>query len=180
MSVSPTFANLESLPFPLLAIGGAGETLFANGRWRRQFDLSGEQVFKWSEVLDAATLERWEREFETASKYQVAFQIEATVETGGNPQRYLFSFEPQIDKSELDQAELKWLVAATEIDALLEKVVVDYEQDQVALSMSAQRWYSFFRESATGKAIVTLDGDMLAVNAQLCSLFGYSEEELLQ
>ncbi|RYG58174.1 PAS domain S-box protein, partial [bacterium] len=39
---------------------------------------------------------------------------------------------------------------------------------------------SFFRESATGKAIVTLDGDMLAVNAQLCSLFGYSEEELLQ
>jgi PAS domain S-box-containing protein len=173
--VPPSVANLDALPFPLLAANSEGKVLHANSQWLRLFQLSSEQCFQWQHLFDQEVLQQWTGAFEGARKNEASFQFEVNLGVENEVKRYLLTAEPQ-----LDQAEAQWLVLATKIDEVCEKIIVDYEQDSVALRMAGQRWYSFFHDSATGKAIIGLNGQMIAVNPQLCVLFGYGEEELLR
>ena len=56
----------------------------------------------------------------------------------------------------------------------------EHEQDGVALRLQARNWKAFFRDAAAGKALIGLRGETLEVNAALCALTGYSEEQLSQ
>ena len=43
-----------------------------------------------------------------------------------------------------------------------------------------ERFRAAFESSAIGMGLMTLDGQILAVNAAVCQMSGYTEEELLQ
>ena len=53
------------------------------------------------------------------------------------------------------------------------------KQAEEALFESEQRFKSAFQYSAIGMALVSLEGKCLKVNSVLCSILGYSEDELL-
>ncbi|AIF46287.1 sensor domain-containing protein [Dyella japonica] len=50
---------------------------------------------------------------------------------------------------------------------------------ELQLRESEQRFFGAFQHAPIGMALVTIDGHMLRVNAALCDMLGYSEQELL-
>jgi PAS domain S-box-containing protein len=175
MPASISSERLNSLPFPLLELCDDGQTGYPNPRWRQLFGRTDFSATTIGEIFDGPSRVRWDRKWERASTQHQRFQVDVSIRFGEELIRYVLSAEP-----EGNGKELKWLVLATEVEEVWEEVVAGYEQDSVALRMGAQQWQSFFNESATGKAVVGLDGKMVAINSQLCHLFGYDEAEMLQ
>ncbi len=58
--------------------------------------------------------------------------------------------------------------------------ITERKEVESSLRQSQEQFRSAFEDSPVGKAIVALDGRYLKVNQALCSMFGYSEEEMLQ
>lgn len=58
--------------------------------------------------------------------------------------------------------------------------VTDLRKAQKEQQLSEARFRGAFEDSATGMALVTMDGKWLKVNRALCVIVGYTEEELLQ
>jgi PAS domain S-box-containing protein len=56
--------------------------------------------------------------------------------------------------------------------------ITEIKKTQTELSLSEQRFRSAFEYSAIGMAFVSLEGRFYKVNKQLCSMLGYSPEEL--
>ncbi len=57
--------------------------------------------------------------------------------------------------------------------------ITERKRTEEALSESEQRFENAFRYASVGMAIATVDGCLWQVNQALCSLLGYSQEELL-
>ncbi len=160
---------IETLPLPLFVL--RGESGAPNARWRREFGA----VSSWNEILHPDFHFSWRRAIEksqiTDGKTENGVRMAGAIAGRGGWVDCALSAEPGRDES----GEF-WLISATDIEAIL----APYEQDEVALRMAEGKWRSFFEASATGKAMVGLDGEFLAVNSGLCRIFGYSEEEMLQ
>ena len=60
----------------------------------------------------------------------------------------------------------------------LELEIAERQRKEEALRESEERFKGAFQHSATGMALVSLEGQWLQVNAQLCAIVGYSEAEL--
>jgi PAS domain S-box-containing protein len=179
MSAFTSSKSLDALPFAVLELSGDGQMGRPNLRWRQLFGSTEFSAMTLEAMFDAPSLVRWNRQWERGQTQRQRFQVGVSIRVGEELVRYVFSAEP--DESEFGNGhESKWLVFATEVEEAWEEAVAGYEQDRVALRMGAQQWQSFFNESATGKAVVGLDGKMVAINPQLCHLFGYDEAEMLQ
>lgn len=63
---------------------------------------------------------------------------------------------------------------------LMAQDVSAQKQAQEALQASEERFRNAFQYSAIGMALVSLEGRFLQVNSKLCSIVGYTEDELLQ
>ena len=61
----------------------------------------------------------------------------------------------------------------------LEAEIAERQRKEHALRESEERFKGAFQYSAIGMALVSLEGQWLQVNAQLCAIVGYSEAELL-
>ncbi len=61
----------------------------------------------------------------------------------------------------------------------LEQEIAEREQTEEALRQSEERFRRAFDTAAIGMCLVSLEGQPLAVNPQVCQMFGYSESELL-
>jgi PAS domain S-box-containing protein len=70
-----------------------------------------------------------------------------------------------------DQGRITSLLAITR-DASKQKLV------EIALRESEERFQNAFKYSLIGMALVSLDGNWLKVNPRICSILGYSEDEL--
>ncbi|MFB2975592.1 PAS domain S-box protein [Microseira sp. BLCC-F43] len=61
----------------------------------------------------------------------------------------------------------------------LEQEIAEREQTEEALRQSEERFRRAFDTAAIGMCLVSLEGQPLAVNPQVCQMFGYAESELL-
>ncbi|HAZ43641.1 MAG TPA: histidine kinase [Cyanobacteria bacterium UBA11371] len=61
----------------------------------------------------------------------------------------------------------------------LEQEIAEREQTEEALRQSEERFRRAFDTAAIGMCLVSLEGQPLAVNPQVCQMFGYVESELL-
>ena len=61
----------------------------------------------------------------------------------------------------------------------LEQEIAEREQTEEALRQSEERFRRAFDSAAIGMCLVSLEGRPMAVNPQVCQMFGYSESELL-
>ncbi len=66
-----------------------------------------------------------------------------------------------------------------EANRSLETEIVDRTQAEQWLLESEQRFRGYFEQGLVGMAILTAGRDWVEVNARLCKMLGYSEEELL-
>ncbi|HAX78686.1 MAG TPA: histidine kinase [Cyanobacteria bacterium UBA11372] len=64
-------------------------------------------------------------------------------------------------------------------NAKLEQEIAEREQTEEALRQSEERFRRAFDTAAIGMSLVSLEGQPLAVNPQVCQMFGYWESELL-
>ncbi|MEN6585500.1 MAG: PAS domain S-box protein [Sulfuricella sp.] len=69
---------------------------------------------------------------------------------------------------------------AGELLARVERTIAERRQAAQQLWKSEERFRETFEQAAVGLAHVALDGRWLRVNEKLCSILGYSREELLQ
>ena len=61
----------------------------------------------------------------------------------------------------------------------IDRDITERKQAEDALHESEERFKDAFQYSAIGMALVSLEGKCLKVNSKLCSILGYSEDELL-
>jgi PAS domain S-box-containing protein len=103
------------------------------------------------------------------------------IEQPGNSQRSSFRLRNS-------KGEWRWMEAiATNMlnEADVEAIVVNYrditerKQMEDSLHQSEELFRNAFEHSAIGMALVSLNGKWLRVNTRLCSIVGYSEEEML-
>ncbi|MGB5940920.1 MAG: EAL domain-containing protein [Rhodanobacter sp.] len=88
----------------------------------------------------------------------------------GNAQRYAHgNFQPDFDAEGRVRGIFTALVDITERRAL-----------ELQLHESEQRFFAAFQHAAIGMALTRPDGHFLRVNAAVCQMLGYREEELLQ
>lgn len=66
-----------------------------------------------------------------------------------------------------------------QVNQQLEREITKHQQTEKALRASEEGFRSAFNYAAIGKALVSLDGHWLKVNAALSKLLGYSDSELL-
>ncbi|PQV63058.1 PAS domain S-box-containing protein [Abditibacterium utsteinense] len=163
---------LEVLPLPLFVL--RGESGVPNARWRLEF---GPET-RWSQILHPDSQPGWNRFAEKSRGLIGQFEsgvenvrFAASIAGAGGWVECALSAAPG-----WDEAGEFWLIGATDIEAIL----APYEQDGVALRMAERKWRSFFAATATGKAMIGLDGEILVVNPAMCGIFGYSEHEMLQ
>jgi PAS domain S-box-containing protein len=64
-------------------------------------------------------------------------------------------------------------------NARLQQIITDQQRAENELRQSEARFRAAFESSAIGMGLMSLDGDILAVNAAVCEMSGYSEEELV-
>lgn len=80
------------------------------------------------------------------------------------------------------RAALKDLAAIVQHELMQRAVNRDlhtvWQDERQARSLSELRFAAVFQQTPTGKAVVALDGKFVAVNPKLCSIVGYSSEEL--
>jgi PAS domain S-box-containing protein len=78
-------------------------------------------------------------------------------------------------------AGFNWRVRSVrEQNVRLQKMVNDQQQVEVELRESEAKFRAMFESSAIGMGLSMIDGNMLAANAALCKISGYTEEELKQ
>ncbi len=68
-------------------------------------------------------------------------------------------------------------------EQLIEGVVIDISQRKLAeekIRESEERYHSLVEQASDGILVADLQGNIMEVNSALCSMFGYSREEVLQ
>ncbi|HEX8463349.1 MAG TPA: ATP-binding protein [Abditibacterium sp.] len=166
MSSVQLLKTLENFPAPYFLWQESAARGAPNAHWRATFSSDA----RWSEVLHPDDFVPCQQLCQSSQPWRR--EVRLRVENGWK--RCLLVAEPLFD------APQTWLLGATDIEAIVERIEAQCEQERVALRMTARQWSSFFQKSATGKAMIGLGGEFLAVNPELCRLLDYDEDALLQ
>lgn len=82
-------------------------------------------------------------------------------------------FEATFKNITNEEGELQYIIS-------IARDITDRKQAEECLRQSEQRFRGAFDHALIGMALVNLNGQFIKVNRALCSLIGYSEQELLQ
>lgn len=171
LSSEKVYINMvESLPIGVFRLDSNGNFLYANSQAKKMMRITPENPFfaGWLENIDKADKEKifldlteslktrkiWKDEY----KYQNSLGVTQYFLTQGIPENNNFRDETFL---------------GTVIDITERKIA------EKLLKESEEKFRETFEQAAVGIAHVANDGSWLKVNQKLCSIVGYSYEELL-
>lgn len=158
-------------PVGIFRASATGECLYVNQRWCDIAGLSASEALGtgWGQSIHPDDRDRLFQEWQ---------QLTTTQETWRSEYRFL-----------RPDGGITWVVgqAVPEVDATGQVTgyvgtitdITDLKQIEAAQRESESRFRATFEQAAVGIAHVDLDGQWLRVNQRLCSIVGYSHEELL-
>ncbi len=182
--------DISILPWPCAIAEQSGRLREINGVWRNRFGAFDELALCLPDAL--AELRAVSAEAENAARARPALMNRAMRAPGElAPFTLRFAELNEVANADERSNQRLWLLAAVENDGVassersatlaeIESRDVELEMDAVALRLQARNWRAFFHGAAVGKALICLQGRNLEVNAALCALTGYSEQEMLQ
>jgi diguanylate cyclase (GGDEF)-like protein/PAS domain S-box-containing protein len=161
---------LASLAAPVSYIDRDQRVRFANAAYCSWFGLDADRI------VGRPLRDTWDADSYRRAGPSLLAALEGSATTfegeltGGGASRYVrASFQPDRDASGT-------LVGVTAL-------FVDLSQHhalETRLRESEQRFFGAFQHAAIGMALVRPDGRFLRVNAAVCAMLGYTEEELLE
>ncbi len=97
-----------------------------------------------------------------------------------SPLRDLLAAVQRVQAGDLSArvAAVHGLGEVTELAQAFDRMADTLQQRESERRQMEQRFRAAFESSAIGMGLMTLDGDILAVNAAVCQMSGYTEEEL--
>ncbi|HEX5545737.1 MAG TPA: PAS domain S-box protein, partial [Nitrospira sp.] len=162
----------EAMPHFVWQTDEQGEMEFGNQRWYDYTGLTHETTRHggWLTVQhpdDASRLaEAWKKAVETGGEYDAETRFRRAVD--GSYRWFRVRGAPVGDSEGRIQS---WVGTCTDIH--------DRKEAELALRESEERYRATFANAAVGIAHIGLDGRWLQFNESLCTITGYSREELL-
>ena len=160
---------LRGLPALVSYIDREQRVRFVNGTQRGWLGVDPLPLHgcKLSDVLDVASYERAQPSL-LAALGGAAATFEGELAAAGVSRYVHGSFQPDVDADGQVTGVFAVFIDITHRHAL-----------ETQLRESEQRFFGAFQHAAIGMALVRPDGRFLRVNAAVCAMLGYSEEELL-
>ena len=194
----------DAMPQIVWTAGPDGDVDYYNERWYEftgnSRDGGGDK--SWKPVLHPADVRRcldvWYRAVETGEPYQIEYRLK-----NGQTGEYRWHLGRALPVKDASGRVARWIGTCTNIDdqkrteaALrdseerfrklsetlerrIEARTAELTAANQALRLSEERFRGAFDAAAIGMALVAPDGRWLQVNASLCQIVGYSEDELL-
>ena len=177
--------DIAILPWACAIADQNGRLRETNEVWRKRFGDFDDLALCLPDAQSALAAVAVEGDIETKLGF-----VDRVLKAPGELAPLLLRFA-EMGTDETAVSQRLWLLTAVENDAVasrkraatlaeVESRDVELEMDAVALRLQARNWRAFFHGAAAGKALICLQGRTLEVNAALCALMGYSEQELLE
>lgn len=147
------------------------DELYWDERIRELFDVALDAPVDhetWAGAVVAEDLPRLEEELKKLVETKTQLASEYRIRRRDGSMRYIQAAAATV----LDEAGEVARVIGVNLD------VTERKLSEEALRLSEERFSSAFQHATTGMALVSLEGKWLKVNEAVCSLLGYSAEEL--
>ncbi len=190
---------VEALPLIVWTANAAGEVVFFNQRWSDYTGMTVEQSlgWGWEPVLHPEDSQRCVELWQQSIAHGAPFEMELRFKRAGDG-AYRWFLGRALPLRDAGDTVVKWFGTCTDIDAqklaseaagrfaeqvrLNERLQSDIRgraHAEAALRASEERYQQVEEHAPIGLALVAFTGEFTRVNPALCSLLGYTREELL-
>ena len=164
---------IKSTPLPLCLVDNAGNLVYINDRFKRDFGYN---------LADIPTLDEWWKKAYPDEKYRswVLDTWNKAIENARLKNIDIESVEYKVTcKNEKERIII--ISGITLEDGFLATFIdiTDRKQAEEKLSESEEKFRHAFNEASIGRAIAGLDGEFIQINPAMCKTLGYTKAELL-